>query len=662
MKNIENEKKGRIKELIEKLNEASEAYYTVGKEEIMSNYEWDALFDELKVLEDETGYILDNSPTQYTGIDTDVEGGKKEPHEFPALSLAKSKDVKVLQKWAGDMAIWLSWKLDGLTLVITYDNGELSKLMTRGNGIIGANITHLAKYIKGIPQKISEKGHMVVRGEAVISYESFNALNETIEDVDERYANPRNLVSGTLNPDKTCLEEIADRNVQFIAFTLVYLEKRILSWGERMDYLSSLGFNAVEHEATTGKALEETIEKWTKKVQSGYAIPVDGLVIVYDDTDYAATGSVTHHHATNGGMAFKWQDVSAETTLDHIEWSCAVNCISPVAVFDPVQLEGTTVSRASLCNISEMKRLGIGANRKTKLQIIKANMIIPKCIAADAEGTELSIPETCPVCGESAEVRISKGGTEMLICTNPKCTAKQIKKYERFVGKNGMDIDGLSAKTITKFINLHFIKTFTDIYSIMDYAEQIMNMEGFGETSYKNLINALESSKKKADYIHILCSLSIPMIGVDAAKKIMGAIGSNEFNHRIETESGFEDIEGIGTEKSASLVSWFAEPKNKTEYEKLVEITKPKEMLPVKKEGTCLGKTFVITGDVHIYKNRNEFKAYVENQGGKVAGSVSKKTDYLVNNDKESQSSKNKTAKELGIPIISENEFISNFS
>lgn len=654
------EKKRRIEELVRILNEASDAYYN-GPKEIMSNYEWDALFDELTELEDKTGYILDNSPTQNVGEDDSLVEGEKEEHEYPALSLKKSKSPSDLQKWAGTRAIWLSWKLDGLTLVATYDNGHLTKLMTRGNGTVGTNITYLAPYITGILMKIEYKGHLVVRGETVISYADFETVNATADD-EEAYANPRNLVSGTLSLDKTRANEVKERGTQFIAFTLVHLDEEMTSWGDRMNFLEKLGFNVVERELTNADTLVETIDKWTEKVNS-FGIPVDGLVITYDDTVYASQGTVTNHHANNAGMAFKWQDTSAETILDHIEWSCAANNITPVAVFDAVQLEGTTVERASLCNISEMKRLGIGANRKTHLEVIKANMIIPKCIAANANGTSFEIPSVCPVCGAPTEIHISnnKLKTETLHCSNPKCSAKHIKKYARFVSKTGLDIDGLSLKTVSKFINEKFITDFADIFDIAAHKDKIVCMEGFGSKSYDNLINSLEKARQNVNPISLLHALCIPMIGIDAAKKIINSIGSEEFERRVNEGVSFEDIDGIGPERSNNILSWFADEDNKEVYQKLKDRLNVATVVPTVADGKCKGMIFVITGDVHTYKNRDEFKSYVEAQGGKVTGSVSKNTNYLVNNDATSMSSKNKKAKELNVPIITEDEFISIF-
>lgn len=650
------EKEQRIKYLIEQLNLASQAYYN-GQNEIMTNYEWDAMFDELTLLEQETGIILEDSPTQRTGME--VEAGEREEHEFPALSLAKTKQVEELQAWAGDRDIWLSWKLDGLTLVLTYDGGVLTKILTRGNGTAGNNITFLKQAIGGIPLTIAYKGHMVVRGEAVISYSDFDQINDMIEDDDEKYANPRNLASGTLNLDD--LEEVKKRHVNFHAFTLVYLDDPILSWGERMKYLEDMNFIVVEHEKTTASGLSDVIERWTEKVERGEMdLPVDGLVICYDDTEYAASGSVTGHHATRAGYAFKWADEAVDTRLRYIEWSCAVSTISPVAVFEPVQIEGTTVSRASLCNISEIERLGLGA--ECTLSVIKANKIIPKCIAVkDAKG-EVVIPETCPVCGASTKIHISpKSGTKTLHCTNPDCTAKNVKKFTRFVSKQAMDIDGLSVQTMLKFINQGYIREFADLYHLSEHFDEISQMEGFGEKSCTNMNLAIEKSRN-VHPVNLIYALCIPMIGIDAGKKIVAEVGFEGFLKRMEEQDDFEDIDGIGLEKSNSILLWYQKKENRMMLAHLLqEIQVEKVEVKDTSAGSCVGQTFVITGDVHQFKNRNEFKAYVEAQGGKVTGSVSKKTTYLVNNDLESASSKNKKAKELGIPIISEDTFVEMF-
>lgn len=654
--NTYEDKNLRIEELVAKLNKASEAYYN-GQEEIMSNYEWDSMFDELSSLEADTGYILPDSPTQNVGYEE--SNGEKEQHEFPALSMAKTKNISDLQKWAENRPIWLTWKLDGLTLVLTYDGGKLTKILTRGNGTIGTNITFLKNAIHGFPLKIKNGGHMVVRGEATISYTDFERINLTIEDDNDKYANPRNLASGTLGLDDA--EKVKERHIHFNAVTLVYIEEDIKSWGDRMDYLAQEGFTVVEREATTAEGLPEVIERWTKKVEAGEMdIPVDGLVICYDDTEYARTGSITGHHATRAGYAFKWQDVSAETELEYIEWSCAASTITPVAVFKPVQLEGTTVTRASLCNLSEMERLGIG--KKCVLEIIKANKIIPKCISVKKAEGVFEIPSECPVCHAPTETKVSdKSKTKTLHCTNPDCIAKHVKKFTRFVSKAGMDIDGLSIQTILKFMNKGFIAQFADIYHLNEHMDVIKEMEGFGEKSYENMIKAIEKSRKVKP-VNFIYSLCIPMIGTDAGKKIVGTIGFDQFLSRLKNGEGFYDIEGIGPEKSNSILEWYQNPGNQKSLEALLkELMIEKPEVTANPNGKCSGLVFVITGDVHHYKNRDEFKAYVEAENGKVTGSVTSKTNYLVNNDITSASSKNKKAKELGVPIISEDDFIKMF-
>ena len=648
----------RINELVSLLNEASLAYYG-GNDEIMSNFEWDSYFDELSKLEKETGYVPEDSPTHTTGINSDEsESGNREEHEFPALSLAKTKKISDLIEWAGDRNIYLSYKLDGLTLVLTYDNGALTKILTRGSGVAGNNITVLKDVISGFPQRISYKGHMVVRGEATISYSDFEEIN-TLMDDDEKYANPRNLASGTLaleDPNK-----VKERHVTFNAFTLVHIDDDIPNWGERMAFLKKEGFVTVEYTLCNAGNVSEIIDIYTKKVEDGIMdIPVDGLVICYEDDIFARTGSVTGHHATRAGLAFKWADVSAFSKLKYVEWSCAASTISPVAVFEPVLLEGTTVSRASLCNISEMERLNIGEG--CTVEVIKANKIIPKVISVKDSTGKFIIPNKCPVCGENTSVMISeKSKTKTLHCNNPDCSAKMGKKFARFVSKPGMDIDGLSIQTMLKFINVGYLKDYADIYHLNAHAGEIMAEEGFGEKSVANMLDAIEKSRsvKAVNFIYALC---IPMIGLDAAKKIVGNLGFDGFLSRLDGGLGFEDIDGIGPEKSQSVMEWYANPKNANELSLLLkELNLSETEAKNLSDGLMAGITFVITGDVHTFKNRDEFKAYVEANGGKVAGSVSSKTDFLVNNDKESSSSKNKKAKELNIPIISEDEFIEKY-
>lgn len=652
------EKLLQMKSLVERLNQASDSYYN-GKGELMTDYEWDALFDQLKRLEEETGEILPDSPTNRVSEDSIV--GKKEEHEFAALSLAKTKQVSDLVKWAEDRPIWISWKLDGLTLVVTYDGGKLTKIVTRGNGHIGTNITHLAPAISGIPGTISEKGHLVVRGEAVISYTDFEQF---IIESEGDYANPRNLASGSLTLKD--IEEVKQRHIQWIPFTLVYTERELTSWGERMQMLKDLGMNPVERERIdhpTTENIQLEIDKFTEKVTSKKnPFPVDGLVICYDDTAYAATGSVTGHHATRAGFAFKWQDEHADTVLDHIEWSCAASTITPVAVFKPVELEGTTVQRASLCNVSECERLGIG-DKGTRLQVIKANKIIPKVINITEVVGSFVIPNECPVCHAPAVVRVSESGTKTLHCTNAACPAKQLKKFARFVSKEGINIDGISEQTVWKFINHGFIREYADFYKLKNYAFEISCFEGFGKKSVSNLLESVEKSRH-TDGRHLLYALNIPLCGGDVAKKLLSRYKVKEL---IETarlsmfDDEFASIDGIGPEKSAKFIAWFKDDVHFQHVQHLLSELIIEEQEPVETGNKCQGLTFVVTGDVHHYKNRNELKAYIESQGGKVTGSVSKSTNFLINNDAASQSSKNKKAHELNIPIITEDEFIEKF-
>ena len=653
----------RMQEMIRRLNEASEAYYG-GRDEIMSNFEWDALFDELTRLEAETGVVLPDSPTQKVNAAAeDNIAGEKEAHEYPALSLAKTKKVEELQEWAGDRPVWLSWKLDGLTLVLTYDGGRLTKILTRGNGSVGTNITFMKEAIKGFPLEVEDRGHLVVRGEATISYPEFEKLNATISDPAERYANPRNLASGTLGLDAKRLEEVRQRNVTFNAFTLVHTDEEILSWGERMDYLDRLGFTTVDRELTDAEHLPETVAEWTRRVESGeMQIPVDGLVIAYDDTEYAATGSVTGHHATRAGLAFKWQDEVAETTLREVEWSCGATVITPIAIFDPVQLEGTTVSRASLVNISEMERLGIGENGKTEIEVIKSNKIIPKVIGVTKAIGRYTLPEHCPACEGAVSVATSPSGAQTLKCDNPDCPAKNLKKFERFVSKYGMDIDGLSIERMRDFVGLGFIHSFADVFRLSRHADEIRELEGYGQKSCDNLLAAIEKSRTGTDAVHFLTALSIPQIGGDAAKRLVDAYGWPGFVKALEEGADLASVNGLGPERSACIRTWYEDEKNRSVFYELLELLEIAASEPVTEvKGSCAGLTFVITGDVHQFKNRDEFKAYVEANGGKVAGSVSKKTSYLVNNDVTSTSSKNTKARELGIPILSEADFIARF-
>lgn len=652
-----------MQELIAKLNMASEAYYG-GKDEIMSNYEWDMMFDELSALEQETGIVLPDSPTQKVNTATDDSiAGQKEPHEFPALSLAKTKSIDALQEWAGDRPVWLSWKLDGLTLVLTYDNGFLTKIVTRGNGSIGTNITYFKNVIGGFPLSIPYTGHMVVRGEATISYTDFKKINAAIEREEDQFANARNLASGTLALDPKNADMVKARHVCFNAFTLVHLDKELRSWGARMDYLDQLGFTTVARKLTDAQHLPDTVLKWTQFVEDGEMdLPVDGLVICYDDTEYAATGSVTGHHATRAGFAFKWQDEVAVTTLRHIEWSCGATTITPVAIFDPVQLEGTTVSRASLVNLSELDRLGIGENDSTEIEVIKANKIIPKVVGVKKTLGKYEIPSLCPACGALTSIAVGVNGAKTLKCGNPSCPAKNLKKFERFASRQGMDIDGLSIESLRDFVAAGFIHSFADIYRLGQHTEQIKQMGGYGQKSCDNMMAAIERSRANTDAIHFLTALCIPQIGLDAAKRLVGAYGWPGFVDVMNARTSFAEVDGIGPERSKAIYEWYDDLKNNETFNELLTVLTIPAVEPAKESsGTCVGLTFVITGDVHHFKNRDEFKAFVEANGGKVAGSVSKKTSFLVNNDLDSTSSKNNKAKDLGVPIISEDEFVERF-
>lgn len=658
-KNMAEHNTTRMRQLIETLNKASDAYYN-GQGELMTDYEWDAAFDELKALEDITGIVLPDSPT--AKVSEDDMSGQKEEHEFPALSLAKTKQPQDLAKWAEGREIWLSWKLDGLTLVVTYDNGRLTKVVTRGNGHIGTNITRLAPAIDGILPTIAYKGHLVIRGEAVISYKDFEQF---LMEQDEDYANPRNLASGSLTLKD--VDEVKQRHIHWIPFTLVYADDEILSWGERMAFLANQGFDTVEREKITNPTLsniEACIDRWTQKVTNGSCpYPVDGLVIAYDDTAYAATGSVTGHHATRAGYAFKWQDESVVTKLDHIEWSCAASTISPVAVFEPVELEGTTVKRASLCNISECQRLGIG-DKGTEISVIKANKIIPKVIKVEHKVGNLEIPDRCPVCGEPTEVVTSaSSGTLTLHCTNMECPAKRLKKFARFVSKDGMNIDGISEQTIARFVNMGWISEYADFYDLELHALELSTLEGFGQKSTNNILNSVDKARN-VDARRLLYALNIPLCGGDVCKRLLAQYPIAELieKARSEADDYFAHIPGIGPEKSASVVKWMKNDDNYGMLQRLLDKVTIAETDSQAEVGTrCVGLTFVVTGDVHHFKNRNELKAYIESQGGKVTGSVSKSTSFLINNDVTSTSGKNKKAQELGIQILSEDDFIAKY-
>ncbi len=656
-----------MRDWVAQLNAAADAYYN-GRGELMTDFEWDALFDKVKALEQETGVVLDDSPTNKVSAD-DV-AGQKEPHEFAALSLAKTKKVSEVAKWAEGRPIWLSWKLDGLTLVVTWDDGKLTKIVTRGDGHMGTNITHLASGIGGIPKTVAAKGHLVVRGEAVISYADFESFCASSQ---ETYANPRNLASGSLTLKD--VEELKLRKLQWVPFTLVHADDEINSWGARMDYLDACGLKSVARErldAPDETSIQAAIDRWTALVTSREnPFPVDGLVVCYDDVAYAQTGSVTGHHATRAGFAFKWQDETAATALDHVEWSCAVASITPVAVFNPVNLEGTVVQRASLCNVSECERLGLGGPG-TELSVIKANKIIPKVVEVTRKVGDFAVPAACPVCGAPTAVKVSDTGTKTLQCTNASCPARELRKFMRFVSKDGMDVDGLAGETLAKFVNKGWIRTVADVYRLGAHRDEIAALEGFGAKSADKIAASVEAARTRGA-VRFLVALSIPLCGPDVAKRLLAAHGGDAQALVAAAEAAggddlfaagdeaFAAIDGIGPGKSAAFVGWFRDPANRALVADLFREVTLEAAPAAAAGGKCAGLTFVVTGDVHHYANRAALKAYVESQGGKVAGSVSAKTDFLINNDVASTSGKNKKAQELGVPILSEDDFVARF-
>ncbi len=640
----------RMKELIPVLQKAGKAYYQEDRE-IMSNFEYDKLYDELETLEKETGITLAGSPTVSVGYEA-LEELPKEAHETPMLSLDKTKDVEALRAFIGDRKTLLSWKLDGLTIVLTYGDGKLQKAVTRGNGVVGEVITNNARVFKNIPLQISFKGDLVLRGEAIITYSDFKKINEEIEDVDAKYKNPRNLCSGSVRQLNN--EITARRNVHFYAFSLVRAQGVDFrnSREQQFLWLKDQGFDVVEYRMVTRDTLDEAMEYFSGQVVKN-DFPSDGLVALYDDIAYGDSLGTTAKFPRNS-YAFKWKDEVRETTLKEIEWSPSrTGLINPVAIFEPVELEGTTVSRASVHNISIMKELQLGIG--DKIQVYKANMIIPQIAENLTRSGNLEIPDTCPVCGKEARV-LKTNEVESLYCMNPDCQAKKIKSFTLFVSRDAMNIDGLSEATLEKFILKGFIKDFGDIFEIGRYREEIVNMDGFGEKSFDNLMTSLERARHTT-LPRLLYSLGIANIGLANAKVIC-----KEFDYDLEkmihaTGEEISSIEGIGPVIAQSFTAYFADEEN---MRKLRHLLSHLELEEVKQENrlTLEGKQFVITGSVEHFANRAQLKEYIEQRGGKVTGSVTSKTDYLINNDVTSNSSKNKKARELEIPILSEEDFL----
>lgn len=641
----------RIKELVELLNKAGKSYYSEGQE-IMSNYEYDALYDELKKLEEETGCVLSNSPTVNVGYEV-LSELPKERHDSPMLSLDKTKDREALRDWLGEQKGVLSWKLDGLTIVLTYEDGKLSKAVTRGNGEIGEIITNNARVFKNVPVTIPYKGKLVLRGEAIITYSDFNRINEEIPEMDAKYKNPRNLCSGSVRQLNNKITK--ERNVNFFAFALVSADNVDFknSRAYQFEWLKKQGFEVVEYKMVDRDNIIDTIA-WFEKTIVNNDFPSDGLVIIYDDIAYGESLGRTAKFPRNA-MAFKWTDETADTVLRQIEWSASrTGLINPVAIFDPVEIEGTKVSRASVHNISIMEglKLGIGDN----IRVFKANMIIPQIAANLTESGNISVPEVCPVCGQPT--RISEvNDVKTLYCDNPECQAKHVKSFALLVSRDALNIDGLSEATLEKFIQKGFIKDKTDIFHLDKFKDEIVAMEGFGEKSYANLIEAVEKAKD-TDLVRVLYGLGIDNIGLSTAKIIVKKLKGDPQAVLSVTAQELTDINGIGEVIAEAFVRYFADEKKKEEYIRLLGEVRLKEIEESQETEELAGKTFVITGNVTHFANRKELKELIERMGGKVTGSVTGNTSYLINNDSMSQSTKNKTAAKLGVPVITEEKFI----
>lgn len=638
-----------MKELGEKLREASRAYYQEDRE-IMSNVEYDALYDTLSALEKETGIVLADSPTVNVGYEA-VEQLPKEEHERQMLSLDKTKEREALREFIGEHPTLLSWKLDGLTIVLTYENGELIKAVTRGNGIVGEVITNNARVFKNIPLKISFKGRLVLRGEAIITYSDFEKINETIGDADAKYKNPRNLCSGSVRQLNN--EITAKRNVRFYAFSLVSAEGVDFRNSREVQFrwLNEQGFEVVEYRKVTAETLDEAMDYFAEAVTTN-DFPSDGLVALYDDIAYGESLGTTAKFPRNA-MAFKWADEMRDTRLLEIEWSPSrTGLINPVAIFEPVELEGTTVSRASVHNISIMKELKLGIG--DTIRVYKANMIIPQ-IAENLTGSgNAPIPHTCPACGQETVVK-KENDVECLFCVNPGCPAKKIKSFGLFTSRDAMNIDGLSEATLEKFIARGFIHDFGDIFEISRYKDEIVEMEGFGQKSYDNLMESLERAKETT-LPRVIYSLGIANIGLANAKVICRHFDNDLDRIRHASLEEVSDIDTIGPVIAGNLVAYFRDEDNNRRLDHLMNFLHIQEDSP-KQEQIFEGMNFVITGSLVHFGNRSEAKELIESLGGKVTGSVTKKTNYLINNDIQSNSSKNKKARELGIPILSEEDF-----
>ena len=663
----------RMKELVEQLDAAAKAYYQESRE-LMSNKEYDALYDELAALEKKTGTVLAKSPTAHAGYEV-LSALPKEDHPSPMLSLDKTKEVPQLQSFLGEQTGVLSWKLDGLTIVLTYENGTLAKAVTRGNGITGEVVTQNARQFENLPARIPFKGRLVLRGEAVISYKDFERINEENPDADAKYKNPRNLCAGSVRQLNS--QVTASRHVRFIAFALVSAEETSdvatgsigtdtasqtqtasvvdfhNSRRDQFEWLAAQGFDVVPYRMVTADSLPENVQWFSERIESN-ELPSDGLVLLMDDIAYGESLGRTAKFPRNA-MAFKWKDETAETTLREIHWSPSrTGLINPVAVFDPVELEGTTVTRASVHNVStvESLKLGIGDT----ITVYKANMIIPQIAENLTKSSNLTIPAVCPVCGGPTKIVVNDE-VKCLYCENPDCTAKQTKAFELFVSRNAMNMEGLSEATLEKFIDCGFIHSFADIFHLNEHTAEICEMDGFGEKSCANLLSSIEKARK-VQLSAFIYALGIPGIGVANAKVLARAFHQNLDELRAATAEELTEIDGIGGVMAEAVCAYFRDSQKTEQLNALLQ-----EVELVQEENNeqpyLANLTFVITGSVNHFANRTELKNYIEKRGGKAAGSVSAKTSYLINNDKESTSSKNKKAKELGVPILSEEDFLS---
>lgn len=646
------EKKARMRELVELLNRAGRAYYQEARE-IMDNYEYDKLYDELLNLEKETGTTLSGSPTVHVGYEV-LSDLPKERHETPMLSLDKTKEVEDLKEWVGDHKTLLSWKLDGLTIVLTYREGRLFKAVTRGNGEVGEVITNNARVFRNIPLQIPYQGELILRGEAVIGYKEFARINEEIEDADARYKNPRNLCSGSVRQLNN--EITAKRSVNFFAFSLVSAAEADFENSREKEFLwlRDQGFDVVEYRVVTAENLEEAV-RWFSDHISENDFPSDGLVAVYDDISYGKSLGRTSKFPRDS-MAFKWADEIRETKLCEIEWSPSrTGLINPVAIFEPVELEGTTVSRASVHNISILKALELGIG--DTIEVYKANMIIPQIAENQTRSGNVEIPEVCPVCGGATEVR-KVNDAESLYCTNNECQAKKIKSFTLMVSRDALNIEGLSEATLEKFIARGFIHEPADIFRLDRHREEMVELEGFGEKSYENLMANVEKARNTT-LAKVIYSLGIPNIGLAGAKLICREFGNQVDDMLKAKPEELAAIDRVGDVIAESFVTYFQdEGKRERFFNLLSELVIAQEERADEEQQTLKGKVFVITGSLNHFSNRMELKELIESRGGKVTGSVTGKTDYLINNDTTSGSSKNKKAKELGVAIISEEEFL----